>query len=66
MKPFYSVDHTPTFAAYFDILRREGVDIVATTAESVIADAGARVVSLDAILATPTISGGRPAAADPR
>lgn len=66
MKPFYSVDHTPTFAAYFDILRRDGVDIVATTAESVIADAGARVVPLDAILATPTISGGRPAAADPR
>ena len=66
MKPFYSVDHTPTFAAYFDILRRDGVDIVATTAESVVADAGARVVPLDAILATQTISGGRSAAADPR
>ena len=52
MKPFYSVDHTPTFAAYFDILRRTGVDVVATTAESVVADAGARVVALDDILAT--------------
>jgi len=58
MKPFYSVDHTPTFAAYFDILRRDGVDIIATTAESVVADAGARVVSLDAILASQTINGG--------
>jgi len=52
MKPFYSVDHTPTFAAYFDILRRNGVDVVATTAESVVAAAGARVVALDDILAT--------------
>jgi hypothetical protein len=52
MKPFYSIDHTPTFAAYFDILRRNGVDIVATTAESVVAAAGARVVALDDILAT--------------
>ena len=52
MKPFYSVDHTPTFAAYFDILRDNGVDVVATTAESVVADAGARVMALDDVLAT--------------
>jgi len=51
MKPFFSVDHTPTFAAYFDILRRNAVDVIATTAESVVADAGARVVPLDDILA---------------
>lgn len=51
MKPFFSVDHTPTFAAYFDILRRNEVDVIATTAESVVADAGARVVPLDDILA---------------
>ena len=66
MKPFYTVDHTPAFAAYFDLLRRDGVDIVATTADSVVADAGARVVGLDAILATETINGGRPAGASPR
>jgi hypothetical protein len=52
MKPFYSVDHAPTFAAYFDILRDNGVDVVATTAESVVADAGAQVMSLDDVLAT--------------
>jgi len=52
MKPFYSVDHTPTFAAYFDILRENGVEVVATTAESVVADAGARVMALDDVLAT--------------
>ena len=66
MKPFYSVDHTPVFAAYFDILRRDGVDIVATTADSVVADAGARVVGLDAILATQAINGGRPSGTAPR
>lgn len=66
MKPFYSVDHTPTFATYFDILRRDGVDTVATTAESVVADAGARVVGLDDILATCTITAGRPAGVFPR
>lgn len=59
MKPFYSVDHTPTFAAYFDILRQDGVDVVATTADSVVADAGARVASLDDILAASSISGSR-------
>jgi hypothetical protein len=52
MKPFYEVDHTPTFAAYYDILRENGVDVVATTAESVVADAGARVMALDDVLAT--------------
>ena len=52
MKPFYEVDHTPTFSAYFDILRENGVDVVATTAESVVADAGARVMALDDVLAT--------------
>jgi hypothetical protein len=51
MQPFYAVDHTPTFRAYFDILARNGVDVVATTAESVVADAGARVVCLDDVLA---------------
>lgn len=50
--PFYETDHAPTFAAYFDILRRARVDVVATTAESVVADAGARVESLDSLLAT--------------
>lgn len=52
IKPFYSVDHTPTFAAYFDILRENGVDVVATTAASVVADAGARVMALDDVLAS--------------
>lgn len=51
LQPFYTVDHTPTFRAYFDILARNGVDVVATTAESVVADAGARVVRLDDLLA---------------
>jgi hypothetical protein len=51
MKPFYTHDHTPTFRTYFDILARNGVDVVATTAESVVADAGARVVALEDILA---------------
>lgn len=51
MQPFYNIDHTPTFKAYFDILARNGVDVVATTPESVVADAGARVVCLEEILA---------------
>lgn len=59
MKPFYSVDHTPTFAAYIDILRRDGVDVIATTADSVVADAGARVASLDDILAASPLNGSR-------
>ncbi len=50
MQPFYNIDHTPTFKAYFDILARNGVDVVATTPESVVADAGARVVCLEEIL----------------
>ena len=52
MQPFYKIDHTPTFRAYFDILAQNGVDVVATTSESVVADAGARVVCLEEILAT--------------
>ncbi len=51
MKPFYDIDHTPTFKAYFEILNRNGVDVVATTRESIVADAGARVVDLNEILA---------------
>ena len=50
MLPFYTVDHTPTFKAYFEILIRNGVDVVATTAESVVADAGARVELLEDLL----------------
>lgn len=54
MEPFFSVDHTPTFSAYFEILKRNSVDVVATTADSVVADAGARVVPLEEILAMKT------------
>ncbi|MGB8854891.1 MAG: hypothetical protein WCC69_15160 [Pirellulales bacterium] len=50
MRPFFHLDHTPTFATYFDILRRAGVDVVCTTADSVVADAGARVVRLEELL----------------
>ncbi len=44
--PFYHYDHSPTFRQYFAELRRLGVTPVATTAESVVADAGAEVRSL--------------------
>jgi hypothetical protein len=50
MQPFYSIDHTPTFRSYFEILAKNGVDLVATTKESVVADAGARVECLDEII----------------
>lgn len=49
-RPFYDVDHTPTFRSYFDILARNGVEVVATTPESVVADAGARVARLEELL----------------
>lgn len=49
MRPFFDLDHAPTFAAYFRILSAAGVDVVSTTAESVVADAGARVVSLEEV-----------------
>ena len=51
MQPFFSIDHTPTFKAYFEIFARNGVDVVATTPESVVADAGARVVRVEDVLA---------------
>ena len=54
MQPFYKIDHTPTFRAYFEILARNGVDVVATTPESVVADAGARVIPLDDVLTSGT------------
>ena len=60
LQPFYSVDHTPTFAGYFDVLRTAGVPVVATTQESVVADAGAEVRGLDEILDT-TPEAGAPA-----
>lgn len=50
MRPFFHLDHTPTFATYFRILSEAGVDVVSTTAESVVADAGARVAGLEDIL----------------
>lgn len=49
--PFFQIDHTPTFKAYFDILLREGIEVIATTAQSVVADAGAQVIPLEKILA---------------
>jgi len=69
LRPFYTVDHTPTFRAYFEILARNGVDVVATTAESVVADAGARVARLEDVLddcgsISPSVA--RPAAAASR
>jgi hypothetical protein len=51
MDPFFSIDHTPTFKAYFDLLTSQGIDVVATKADSVVADAGARVAELEEILA---------------
>lgn len=48
-RPF-ARDHRPTFVEYFRILRDAGVDLVATTRQSVVADAGARILSLDAAL----------------
>lgn len=51
MGPFFQIDHTPTFRAYFDLLLRGGVEVIATTTESVVADAGARVLPLEQILA---------------
>ena len=48
-RPF-ARDHRATFVEYFRILRDAGVDVVATTRESVVADAGARILSLDAAL----------------
>lgn len=56
MQPFFRVDHTPSFRAYFDILARNGVEVIATTPESVVADAGARIIPLDEILADPGIA----------
>jgi|LakMenEpi03Aug12_release.lakeMendotaPanAssembly.Ray.scaffolds.fasta_scaffold39825_5 hypothetical protein len=50
LRPFFHIDHAPTFAAYFRILNAAGVDVVATAAESVVADAGARVADLDEML----------------
>jgi hypothetical protein len=50
MRPFFHIDHTPTFATYFRILGAAGVDVVSTAAESVVADAGARVAGLDEML----------------
>lgn len=47
MGPFFHIDHTPIFKAYFDILLRGGIEVIATTAQSVVADAGARVVPLE-------------------
>jgi hypothetical protein len=52
MEPFYTVDHTPSFRAYFDILARNGVEVIATTAESVVADAGARIMDIDSVFET--------------
>lgn len=48
-RPF-ARDHRPTFAEYFRILRGNGVDVIATERESIVADADARVLSLDAAL----------------
>lgn len=56
MQPFYKIDHAATFRAYFDILARNGVDVVATTPDSVVADAGAWVIPLEDVLAAPGIA----------
>jgi hypothetical protein len=46
-RPYFHVDHTPTFRHYFDELDRYGVEPIATSEDSVVLDAGARYVPLD-------------------
>lgn len=48
--PFYTQDHLETFRCYLNELERRGVEVISTAQDSVVLDAGARHIPLNAIL----------------
>lgn len=48
--PFFTYEHTDTFRMYFEQLRAYGIEPVATSADCVVAEAGASIEALDAVL----------------
>jgi hypothetical protein len=46
-QPYWHVDHTPSFRTFFAELERYGIEPIATLENSVVYDAGARLMALD-------------------